>query len=47
MVRRPREDFPGAWHHVFHRGARREPIFGGDADCTLFLETLEEVVEGE
>ena len=23
MARKPRIDFPGAWHHVMHRGARR------------------------
>jgi hypothetical protein len=23
MPREPRIDFPGAWHHVMHRGARR------------------------
>jgi hypothetical protein len=27
MVRPSRIDFPGAWHHVMHRGARRAPVF--------------------
>ena len=38
MLRRPRIDFPGAWHHVMHRGARRAPIFKQDAHCQLFLD---------
>jgi REP element-mobilizing transposase RayT len=41
MPRRPRIDFPGAWHHVTHRGARREPIFLAEDHCLLFLECLE------
>ncbi|WP_308197073.1 transposase [Anaeromyxobacter sp. SG64] len=36
---------PGAWHHVMHRGARREPIFRRDDHCLLFLQSLEEAVE--
>jgi putative transposase len=45
MVRQKREDFPGAWHHVMHRGARRAPIFLDREDNLAFLETLGEVVE--
>jgi putative transposase len=45
MVRKIRKDFPGAWHHVMHRGARREPIFLHDEHCLLFLELAESVVQ--
>jgi REP element-mobilizing transposase RayT len=45
MPRKPRIDFPGAWHHVMHRGARRAPIFKEDAHCILFLECLARVVD--
>ena len=44
MARKPRIDEPGAWHHVMHRGARREPIFLVEDHCALFTETLEETV---
>jgi hypothetical protein len=37
MARKPRIDFPGAWHHVMHRGARRAPIFTSDDHCATFL----------
>lgn len=42
MTRALRRDFPGAWHHVMHRGARRSPIFLVDEHCGLFLSLLEE-----
>ncbi|MDD5309507.1 MAG: hypothetical protein PHU25_19495 [Deltaproteobacteria bacterium] len=51
MAHKPRIDFPGAWHHVMHRGARRAPIFRDDgvnrwsekdARLTLWREALEE-----
>ncbi|MGC3998777.1 MAG: transposase [Anaeromyxobacter sp.] len=42
MARLLRTDHPGAWHHVMHRGARREPIFRRNAHCELFLECLDE-----
>lgn len=45
MPRKPRIDFPGAWQHVMHRGARRAPIFKRDAHCTLFLDTVAEMVD--
>jgi REP element-mobilizing transposase RayT len=45
MGRPPREDFPGAWHHVYHRGARREPIFANDSHCFLLLEIVGEAVD--
>ena len=44
MARRKREDYPGAWHHVMHRGARRAPIFKGDGDCNGFLDVVREAV---
>ena len=43
MGRKPRIDFPGAWHHVMHRGARRAPIFRADDHRGLFLEIVEEM----
>ncbi len=45
MARKRREDHPGAWHHVFHRGARQEPIFLDDAHCTLMLDTVGDTVD--
>lgn len=45
MPRPKREDYPGAWHHVMNRGARRAPIFTRDADCVKFLSILGDVVE--
>ena len=44
MARSLRIDRPGAWHHVMHRGARREPIFRGDGHCLLFLGGVDEAV---
>ncbi|TNF23158.1 MAG: hypothetical protein EP329_27930 [Deltaproteobacteria bacterium] len=45
MARLPRVDFPGAWHHVMNRGARRADIFLTDAHCTLFLDLVGQMVE--
>jgi REP element-mobilizing transposase RayT len=45
MARKPRIDFPGAWHHVMHRGARRAPIFRRDEECLRFLLEVEKAVE--
>ncbi len=45
MARRTRIDYPGAWHHVMNRGARRAEIFVTDDHCRLFLEVLAETVE--
>ena len=42
MPRGPRIDFPGAWHHVFNRGADHAAIFSRDGDCTYFLRCLDE-----
>lgn len=45
MARRPRIDFPGAWHHVMNRGARRAPIFRADEHCNLLLDIVAETIE--
>ena len=44
MARTRRIDFPGAWHHVMGRGARRESIFRDEGDCLIFLESVEATV---
>lgn len=45
MPRPPREDYPGAFHHVYNRGARRAPIFKDNDHCILFLHRLNVMVE--
>jgi len=45
MARKPRIDYPGAWHHVMHRGARRAPIFNSDDHCGTFLGYVAAAVE--
>ena len=45
MARRTRTDFPGCWHHVMNRGARRAPIFRKDEECLLFFDAVGEAVE--
>ncbi len=37
MARRPRVDFPGAWHHVMNRGVDHQAIFRTDEDRRSFL----------
>jgi putative transposase len=44
MPRKPREEFPGAVHHVFARGNRKQRIFVCDEDRVLYLRLLGEVV---
>jgi REP element-mobilizing transposase RayT len=44
MPRSRRLDYPGAWHHVMNRGARREAVFTSPDHCNLFLTLLEHVV---
>ena len=44
MPRPQREDFPGAFHHVMNRGARRAPIFKLPDDCAGFLDHLADTV---
>ncbi len=43
MARKLRVQYPGALYLVMNRGDRREPIFQGDQDRLLSLETLGEV----
>lgn len=45
MARSVRIEYPGAVYHVMCRGDRREPIFDGDRDRKVFLETLGEACE--
>ena len=42
MPRALRTEYEGAIYHVMNRGDRREPIYLGDADRVLFLDTLTE-----
>ena len=42
VPRKLRIEYPGAIYHVMNRGDRQEPIFEGDPDRELFLETLAE-----
>ncbi len=44
MARKPRIDFPGAWHHVTHRGARKEPIFFIERHCQQWCDLLQDTV---
>jgi putative transposase len=44
MSRPIRIEFPDALYHVTSRGDRREEIFEDDQDRTMFLSTLEQVV---
>jgi hypothetical protein len=39
MARKLRIEYPGAIYHVMSRGDRREPIFRGDSDREMFLES--------
>ena len=45
MNRPLRIEFPGAAYHVTSRGDRREAIYGGDEDRTLFLDVLAQATE--
>lgn len=45
MARQLRIEFPGAFYHVISRGNERNPIFRGDVDRILFIETLRDSVE--
>lgn len=40
MPRPQRIDYPGAWHHVFNRGAGKKTIFHDDLDRRTFLDLL-------
>src|SRR5216117_2670810 len=45
MPRKLRVEYEGAIYHLMNRGDRREPIFLGDEDRHLFLETLGQACE--
>jgi len=45
MARPPREDYPGAWHHVMNRGRNHELIFLDDGDAVAFLDAIGDTVE--
>lgn len=48
MSRKPREDEPGAWHHVMNRGIAKGPIFNSEHGARYFLARLaREVRRGE
>lgn len=44
MPRRPRQDFPGAIHHVSIRGLHESAIYSNDADRRVFLAMLGQTV---
>ena len=37
MARRPRQDDPGTWHHVFQRGIAKRTMFEAKLDIRYFL----------
>jgi len=45
MARKLRLEYEGAIYHVLNRGDRREPIFKGDRDREMFLETLAQAAQ--
>lgn len=45
MGRPLRIDYPGAWHHVMNRGARRQPVFLDSHDRNSFLTLLSRLEE--
>jgi putative transposase len=44
MPRKPREEFPGAVHHVFARGNAKQAIYRDDHDRGLYMLLLGQVV---
>ena len=44
MPRRPRIDFPGAWHHVTNRGISKRPIFERAEDVRYFQSRMARAV---
>ena len=42
MPRKPRVDYPGAWHHVFNRGIGHGVIFETDHSRAFFLRCLDD-----
>ncbi|MGI9606314.1 MAG: transposase [Acidimicrobiales bacterium] len=45
MPRSPRIQHPGAWHHVFNRGASRQATFLDPHDKQTFLQHLETAID--
>lgn len=45
MVRALRIEYPGAWHHVMHRGARHRPVFLTDEDRRDWLRLVGRCVD--
>jgi REP element-mobilizing transposase RayT len=45
MPRRPRIDYPGAWHHVMHRAAGDLVAFRDDDECIEFLALVESSID--
>jgi len=45
MPRKPRIDYPGAWHHVMNRGAHKQPIFAKHDDAIELLTCIGDAVE--
>lgn len=43
MGRQPRQDWPGAWHHVMNRGIARRRTFEGQIDHDCFHQFLHDV----
>ena len=37
MAKIPRREFEGAFHHIYGRGNRKQPVFADDDDCRVFL----------
>jgi REP element-mobilizing transposase RayT len=44
MGRKPRDDHPGAWHHVYNRGIAQRPVFEDPKDYRAFLALLAQQV---
>lgn len=44
MPRRLREDYPGAWQHVYNRGVAKRTILENDRDARMFLSLLARLV---
>ncbi|MCP3912280.1 MAG: hypothetical protein GY713_15150 [Actinomycetia bacterium] len=45
MPRPHRIQFPGAWYHLFNRGARRQRVFSDPTDRQRFLDLMADVVD--
>ena len=45
MMRSPRPDYAGAWHHVMNRDGRHAPIFDEADGCWAFLDLMAKAVD--